>query len=141
MNQKTPKDTRFRPGQSGNPKGRPKRTTAVQVSQDLLRETFLAQAMQPIRVKRQGKYIMMPKIAAIIEIQLDTALKGNRLAGKLVWDTMERLAYDHDALRAHWIGWMQKSEQWEHDQAEGKNPKRITVPDPPDTAPPSRRRR
>lgn len=141
MDLKTSKDTRFRPGQSGNPKGRPKRSTAVQVSQDLLRETFLAQAMQPIRVKRQGKEIWMPKIAAIIELQLDTALKGNRLAGKLVWETMERLAYDHDAMRAYWIHWMQQSERWEQENAEGKTPKPITLPDPPDTAPPSRRRR
>ncbi len=54
---------------------------------------------------------------------------------------MERLANDPDALRVYWVSWMQKSEQWEHEQAESKNTKRLTLPDPPDTAPQSRRRR
>jgi DNA modification methylase len=62
--------TRFKKGQSGNPKGRPggsKNKTA------LLRDALF----QPIRVKDGNGYRTVPKIVAALEVCLNSALKGD----------------------------------------------------------------
>jgi hypothetical protein len=72
---------------------------------------------------------------------LVAAMKGNRLAAKFVFETMERQAYDYDAWRGWWIDVLHLSRRWDEEEANGNNPRPIIMPDPPDTSPPSRRPR
>ena len=61
---------RFKPGESGSPRGRPKgrRNLAVQ-----LRETYTAE----ITVREGSRKTRIPRIVAIVRKQIDQALRGD----------------------------------------------------------------
>jgi Family of unknown function (DUF5681) len=71
-----PKDTRFKPGVSGNPKGRPKGSVN-------LRTRVTRQLRQTVTVTRNGRPVKMRK-ADLIALQIvDTAAKGDLKAALL----------------------------------------------------------
>lgn len=81
-----PQATRFKKGQSGNPKGRPKAAkTKVNVT-----EVIEAIINRPVTITLDGKSMMVPVIEAVIYRMADTALKGELRAGreflKMVYD-------------------------------------------------------
>jgi hypothetical protein len=77
-----PSDTRFRPGRSGNPAGRPKRR--VSFWDALLTE--LAAAM-PGKDPEQAR----SKLQALVKTLVDTAIAGNARAQSLVVGALARL--------------------------------------------------
>ena len=83
-----PKHTRFKPGQSGNPKGKAKgvRNVATDVQQTL-------NAM--VRVNADGKPRKMSAQKAVIMRAVEKALKGDSRAAAQVLELMQR--YNNDA--------------------------------------------
>jgi hypothetical protein len=65
-----PKDTRFKPGVSGNPKGRPKGSVN-------LRTRVTRQLRQRVPVTRHGRQVKMLKADLIAHQIVDAAAKGN----------------------------------------------------------------
>ncbi len=75
--------TRFKKGQSGNPKGRPKgRKNNSSIVRDVL--------FKPIRINDGNGPRSVPKIAAALEVCLNNALKGDLRALTKVLDVGER---------------------------------------------------
>lgn len=74
---KPPKSTRFKPGQSGNPQGRPKgqRNLATDIEQELS-ETIL--------VNEGGRQTVITKQRAMIKALLAKALKGDTRASAVL---------------------------------------------------------
>ncbi len=71
-----PVHTRFRKGQSGNPRGSvPKRTPLERAKQVMLQEAY-----PPVTVREGERTMRMPAIAAIFRSQLASGLKGNGAA-------------------------------------------------------------
>lgn len=68
---KTPKHTRFRKGQSGNPNGRPKKSKNLKT---VLKE----QMTEVIPVKKNGKQVELTKQEAIVMAMIHKALNGDR---------------------------------------------------------------
>jgi hypothetical protein len=70
---KPPIETRFKPGQSGNPKGRPRRSSKLlKRIQDLFSE--------PVSIRMGNKLHRAPVIEVILRKQMEMALKGDRKA-------------------------------------------------------------
>ena len=68
-----PVHTRFRKGQSGNPRGSiPKRTPTERANHLMLQEAY-----RPVTVRDGERIMRMPAIAAIFRSQLASGLKGN----------------------------------------------------------------
>jgi hypothetical protein len=79
-----PKQTRFRQGESGNPKGRPRGTRNL--------KTELEQEMrQPILVREGNKQMRITKRHAVIKSQLAKAIRGDTRAAAWVFEIVGRL--------------------------------------------------
>jgi hypothetical protein len=79
-----PRHSRFRPGQSGNPKGRPKGARSIQ---DGVSEVF----RKARRVKVQGKTVRMPTFMVILASQAERAMRGDVAAFRALTPLMMRL--------------------------------------------------
>jgi hypothetical protein len=73
-----PKQHQFKPGQSGNPKGRPKGTPTLQ-------EVMTKEAAKLIKVKQGDKIIHVPKAEALARRVIGMALEGDLAAARLVF--------------------------------------------------------
>jgi hypothetical protein len=90
---KPPKHTRFKPGRSGNPKGRPKAAKGLNT---LVRQTLT----QKVAVRTASGHLKMSRIEAVLQKTAELAMKGNlralvellKLYGNAVPDTSEDLA-------------------------------------------------
>ncbi|MCE1236102.1 MAG: DUF5681 domain-containing protein [Hyphomicrobiales bacterium] len=78
---KPPEHTRFKPGRSGNPKGRPKKPPR---SAETFEETFARVSQRTVSVMKGDRRIEIPKIEAIIEQMCAAAARGNVGAQKEV---------------------------------------------------------
>lgn len=87
---KPPKQHRFRKGQSGNPKGRPKgaRNLTLELAEEL---------NQKIRIREGDKESYVSKQRAIIKAMVTKALKGDTRAALTVLTVRARLIDDDDA--------------------------------------------
>ena len=81
---KPPKATQFKPGQSGNAKGRPKGTKNFKT--DLLEEL-----REQILIKESGKGLSVSKQRAFIKTLMAQAVKGDARAANLVLNTLFKL--------------------------------------------------
>jgi hypothetical protein len=79
-----PLATRFKKGKSRNPKGRPKdRRNVGTIFQDAL--------LRHVRIREGDRVRSMPKIEAVIEVNLNKALKGDPRAYAKVMDVAIKL--------------------------------------------------
>jgi hypothetical protein len=92
---KPPKDTQFKKGQSGNPKGRPKQVQAHMPVGRIIRHSLSEEVQGLVN----GKTRKMTKLAAIIEVQSAKALKGDTRAAKLVIDLGHKHIAPHQTLQ------------------------------------------
>jgi hypothetical protein len=100
---KPPQSTRFKKGQSGNPKGRPRKvkpkTKNYNLSQ-LNADTFFEQEIfRPIGVIENGKRVEMPVALAMERRYHALGLNGNRLALERSLERLERKERKHFKLK------------------------------------------
>jgi len=81
-----PVATRFKPGQSGNPKGRKKgqKNLATIINEALYR---------PVKIHNAGRARTLSKLEAIVEIMLHKALAGDRHAFSKIIELADKLGY------------------------------------------------
>jgi hypothetical protein len=86
---KPPVATRFKKGESGNSKGRPKRRKPVEELQAVnfaaqpANELLMAEAYRPVVVREGDRVIELPAIQAVFRAMGVSAMKGNRHAQEL----------------------------------------------------------
>lgn len=78
-----PQHTRFRPGRSGNPKGRPKGSKNFST-------LFSEELAQPVTVTENGRRRRMPKRQAIAKQVINKAMSNNLKAAAVVLDQIRR---------------------------------------------------
>ncbi|MEQ1811949.1 MAG: DUF5681 domain-containing protein [Terricaulis sp.] len=77
-----PKHSRFKPGQSGNPRGRKRRKVALN---DIVEEI----ATMRVQVTVDGRVRTMPALEAILMLEVRKALQGDGKASRFVLETFE----------------------------------------------------
>lgn len=96
---KPPTKTRFKKGQSGNPKGRPpKDPKEVFLTGNTMRELLIYASMRNVTVREHGKEVVMPVLYAIFNQLAAKALKGETRAIKHFLDILNVAVNEHD----HW---------------------------------------
>ncbi len=87
---KPPKHTQFKPGQSGNPKGRPKGTKNL--------KTDLEEELRELIVVREGGNVKtVSKQRAMLKSLTAKAVQGDPRAADIVINMMYRLLHEDDA--------------------------------------------
>lgn len=82
---KPPTDTRFKPGQSGNPRGRPKgsKNKRPGLHEERLKDIILDEAYRGITVRDGERNVTMPMAQAIVRSMAVNAAKGQHRAQRL----------------------------------------------------------
>ena len=104
---KPPEATRFRPGQSGNPSGRPKgarnRRSKNGLGERQLQDIILAEAYRGIRVNEGDRQVTMPMAQAVVRSLAVNAAKGQPRAQKVFTDMVGAAERERQALNAEWL--------------------------------------
>jgi hypothetical protein len=80
-----PKEHQFKPGQSGNPKGRPKRTPTFH-------SEMMAELFEEIEIKEDGRSVRVTKYRALLKATLAKAVAGDMKAQKLILEIASEIA-------------------------------------------------
>ena len=130
---KPPEATRFKPGQSGNPKGRPKgkknRSEAPQ--HERLKSIILEEAYRTIKVNDGAAQVSVPMAQAVMRSLAVTAAKGNTRAQKLFTELLANTELsnkqaDDESLQVM----IEYKSEWEQELERRKFQGFTTLPDP-----------
>ena len=83
------RDTRFKPGQSGNPKGRPPKRNKDKNFGEQLHQVYT----EPVVVKKGGKRQRVPALVAIQRVYVQKALAGDHRAAEIAFKNAKEFGF------------------------------------------------
>jgi len=86
---KPPKHSRYKKGQSGNSKGRPKKKKRNPFDKEEFRKAFFEVMSSDVPVKKNGQVTTMPAVTALLHQTLQKALSGDFRSKKLLFDKLD----------------------------------------------------
>jgi hypothetical protein len=114
---KPPMATRFRPGQSGNPSGRPKgsRTKLPALNDERLKAIILAEAYRTVTVEGPNEPVTVTMAEAIVRSIAVNAAKGNAKAQRLFTDMLGETERANKALHDSFVNTaLDFKREWTH---------------------------
>jgi hypothetical protein len=115
---KPPAAARFKPGQSGNPKGRPKgaRNRMPQLNEERLKSIVMAEAYRTIKVNDGSQQVNMQVAKAVVRAISLNALKGHHRAQRLFAELLGQTETSNKALHDEWLNTaLEYKVQWERE--------------------------
>ncbi|MEM0950328.1 MAG: DUF5681 domain-containing protein [Pseudomonadota bacterium] len=102
---KPPKDTRFKPGQSGNPKGRPKgsKNKRPGMHEERMKDIILDEAYRDITVNDGDRRATIPMVQAVMRSVAVNAAKGQARAQRLFAELLASVENSRKALHDQWL--------------------------------------
>lgn len=129
---KPPQSSRFKPGKSGNPKGRPKgaRNKLPALNEERLKAIILEEAYREIKVNEGNRQVNVPMAQAIVRSLAHNAVKGNTRAQRLFSEMLASTETSHKRLHDEWLETaIEYKVDWERELARRKA-HAIEAPDP-----------
>lgn len=103
---KPPVATRFKPGQSGNPRGRRKgaaRKAVPALNDERLKTIILEEAYRTISINDQNGQLDIPMAQAVVRSLAVNAAKGNQRAQRLFTQLLSAVEKDNKRLHDEWL--------------------------------------
>lgn len=102
---KPPSDTRFRPGRSGNPKGRPRgsKNQKPALNEERLKDIILEEAYRSITVRDGHRNVSVPMAQAVVRSMAVNAAKGQHRAQRLFAEMLSSTERQNKALADEWL--------------------------------------
>jgi hypothetical protein len=102
---KPPSETRFKKGQSGNPRGRPRgsKNKLPALNEERLKTIVLQEAYRTIKVSDGDRQVTIPMAQAIIRSLAVLAAKGNQRAQRLFTQLVASVEGDNKRLHDEWL--------------------------------------
>lgn len=132
---KPPADTRFKPGQSGNPRGRPRgaKNRKPALNEERLKSIIIEEAYRAIRINDGDKQIKVPMAQAIVRAVAVNAVKGQQRAQRLFTELLTTTERENKALSDEWLDMaMTYKIEWER---ELERRERLGIKDLPEPLP------
>ena len=129
---KPPEATRFKPGVSGNPKGRPKGTKNRRpaLHEERLKDIILDEAYRTIRVRDGEKSVTVPVARAVVRSLAVNAAKGQHRAQQLFSQLLAATEMANKRLHDEWLDTaITYKVEWER-ELERRRAFGIIAPDP-----------
>jgi len=130
---KPPAETQFKPGQSGNPRGRPKgaRNKLPALNEERLKGIILEEAYRAIRINDGDRQIKVTMAQAIVRAVAVNAVKGQQRAQRLFTELLTTTERENKALNDEWLDVaMTYKLEWEKELDRRKQLGITDLPDP-----------
>ncbi len=117
---KPPEATRFRKGQSGNPKGRPKgsKNKVPGLKDERMKALILEEAYRTIQVRDGTRNVTVPIAQAILRALAVNAVKGQHRSQRLFAELLSAVETSNKALHDEWLNAaMEYKIEWERELA------------------------
>jgi hypothetical protein len=129
-----PVETRFKPGQSGNPRGRPKgsknRPRPPALNEERLKAIVIDEAYRMVAVNDVKGPVAIPMAQAVIRSLAVNAAKGNQRAQRLFTELLASVETAHKRLHDEWLQTaIEYKVDWDR-ELERRARLGITAPDP-----------
>ncbi|WP_137702227.1 DUF5681 domain-containing protein [Marimonas lutisalis] len=115
---KPPKSSRFKPGQSGNPRGRPKgaKNKRPGLHEERMKDIILEEAYREITVRDGNRNVSVPMAQAVVRAMSVKAAKGDHRSQRLFAELLASTEGANKMLHDRWIeGATEYKIEWERE--------------------------